>query len=56
MAQILIDIPDELAQQLAPFQGQFSEFFTRLIAAPFMRGTLAEDLGNILARWFQQKS
>jgi hypothetical protein len=37
MAQILIDIPDELAQQLAPFQGQFSELFTRLIAVPLLR-------------------
>jgi hypothetical protein len=40
MAQILIDIPDELAQQLAPFQGQFSELFTRLIAAPLLRQNL----------------
>ena len=32
MAQITIDIPDELAQRLAPFQSQFSDLFTRLIA------------------------
>jgi hypothetical protein len=32
MAQITIDIPDELAQRLAPFEGQFSDLFTRLIA------------------------
>jgi hypothetical protein len=32
MAQITIDIPDDLAQRLAPFQSQFSELFTRLIA------------------------
>jgi hypothetical protein len=44
MAQILIDIPDELAQQLAPFQGQFSELFTRLIAAPLLRPNLPVSL------------
>lgn len=32
MTQITIDIPDELAQRLAPFQNQFSELFTNLIA------------------------
>jgi arsenate reductase-like glutaredoxin family protein len=32
MAQITIDIPDDLAQSLAPFQSQFSDLFTRLIA------------------------
>ncbi len=32
MTQITIDIPDELAQRLAPFQGQFSDLFTSLIA------------------------
>jgi hypothetical protein len=32
MTQITIDIPDELAQRLAPFQSQFSELFTSLIA------------------------
>ncbi len=32
MTQITIDIPDELAQRLAPFQSQFSDLFTRLIA------------------------
>jgi hypothetical protein len=32
MAQITIDIPDDLAQRLAPFQSQFSDLFTRLIA------------------------
>ncbi len=44
MAQILIDIPDELAQQLAPFQGQFSELFTRLIATPLLRQNLPVSL------------
>ena len=32
MTQITIDIPDELAQRLAPFQSQFSGLFTSLIA------------------------
>jgi hypothetical protein len=32
MAQITIDIPDDLAQRLEPFQSQFSDLFTRLIA------------------------
>ncbi|PZO44299.1 MAG: hypothetical protein DCF17_04345 [Shackletoniella antarctica] len=36
MAQITIDIPDDLAQQLAPFQGQFSDLFTRLIATTLL--------------------
>ena len=36
MAQITIDIPDELAQQLAPYQSQFSELFTRLIATTLL--------------------
>jgi len=36
MAQITIDIPDDLAQQLAPFQSQFSSLFTRLIATTLL--------------------
>lgn len=36
MAQITIDIPDELAQQLAPFEGQLSDLFTRLVASPLL--------------------
>ncbi|PZU98118.1 MAG: hypothetical protein DCF32_20025 [Leptolyngbya sp.] len=36
MAQITIDIPDDLAQQLAPFQSQFSDLFTRLIATTLL--------------------
>jgi arsenate reductase-like glutaredoxin family protein len=32
MTQITIDIPDELAQRLAPFQSQFSDLFTSLVA------------------------
>lgn len=33
MVQITIDVPDELAQRLEPFQGQLSQIFTRLMAA-----------------------
>ena len=32
MAQLTIEIPDDLAQRLAPFQNQLSELFTYLIA------------------------
>ncbi|MBW4660818.1 MAG: hypothetical protein KME15_19255 [Drouetiella hepatica Uher 2000/2452] len=32
MAQLTIEIPDDLAQRLAPFNDQLSELFTRLIA------------------------
>jgi hypothetical protein len=32
MAQLTIEIPDDLAQRLAPFQHQLSELFARLIA------------------------
>ena len=31
MAQLTIDIPDELAQRLVPYQNQISEIFARLI-------------------------
>ena len=33
MVQITIDVPDELAQRLEPFQGQLSQIFMRLMAA-----------------------
>jgi hypothetical protein len=36
MAQITINIPDDLAQRLAPFQSQFSDLFTRLIATTLL--------------------
>jgi hypothetical protein len=41
MAQILIDIPDALAEQLTPFQSQFSELFTRLVATPLLGQSLS---------------
>ena len=52
MAQIAIDIPDDLAQKLIPFQNQLSELFTRLIATPLLsqpssaQSTAAPDLLN----------
>ena len=36
MAQLTIDIPDELAQKLAPFQNQLSEIFANLIATSLL--------------------
>jgi arsenate reductase-like glutaredoxin family protein len=45
MAQITIDIPDDLAQRLAPFQSQFSELFTRLIATRLLEQPTI-DLAN----------
>lgn len=50
MAQIMIDIPDDLAQRLAPFQSQFSDLFTRLIATTLLgskktEGELAPSAG-----------
>ena len=42
MAQIMIDIPDDLAQRLAPFQSQFSDLFTRLIATTLLGRTKTE--------------
>ena len=36
MAQLTIDIPDELAQRLAPYQNQISEIFARLINTSFL--------------------
>lgn len=37
MAQITIDIPDDLAQQLIPYQSQFSELFTQLVATTLLK-------------------
>ena len=50
MAQIAIDIPDDLAQKLIPFQNQLSELFTQLVATPLLnqpssgQSTVAPDL------------
>jgi hypothetical protein len=43
MAQITIDIPDDLAQRLAPFQSQFSDLFTRLIATTLLGQTTPDS-------------
>ncbi len=50
MAQITINIPDELAQQLAPFQSQFSDLFTRLIATAYLYEQLDTLLGFLKVR------
>jgi hypothetical protein len=44
MAQITIDIPDDLAQRLAPFQHQFSDLFTSLIATTLLGQTTPDAL------------
>ena len=44
MAQLTIEIPDDLAQRLAPFQHQLSELFTRLIATT-LPGEFSPGLG-----------
>lgn len=38
MAQITIEVPDEFAQSLEPFQGQLSELFTRFVSATLLNG------------------
>jgi hypothetical protein len=43
MTQITIDIPDELAQRLAPFQSQFSDLFTSLIATRLLGQSMIES-------------
>ncbi len=42
MAQITIDIPEDIAQRLAPFQSQFSDLFTRLIATTLLGQTTTD--------------
>ncbi len=46
MAQITIEIPDDLAQRLTPFQSQFSELFTRLIATTLLGQTASEQAAS----------
>jgi arsenate reductase-like glutaredoxin family protein len=43
MTQITIDIPDELAERLAPFQSQFSDLFTSLIATRLLGQSTIES-------------
>jgi hypothetical protein len=47
MAQITIDIPDDLAQRLAPFQSQFSDLFTRLIATTLLGQTTLDRTASV---------
>ncbi len=42
MAQITIDIPDDLAQKLGPYQSQFAELFTRLITTTLIRQPITD--------------
>jgi hypothetical protein len=44
MVQITIEVSDELAQRLEPFQGQLSQLFTRLISDT-LPGMTASELG-----------
>lgn len=44
MAHLTIEIPDDLAQRLAPFQNQLSELFTHLIATT-LPSELSPSLG-----------
>jgi len=39
MAEITIEVPDEFAQSLEPFQGQLSELFTRFVSAALLNST-----------------
>lgn len=43
MAQITIDIPDDLAQKLGPYQSQFAELFTRLITTTLIRQPITDS-------------
>jgi hypothetical protein len=43
MTQITIDIPDDLVQRLAPFQSQFSDLFTSLIATRLLGQSTIES-------------
>jgi arsenate reductase-like glutaredoxin family protein len=46
MTQITIDIPDDLAQRLAPFQSQFSDLFTRLIAPTLLEQSSISEIAS----------
>jgi hypothetical protein len=47
MAQITIDLPDDLAQRLASFQSQLADLFTRLIATPLLEQTTPKPPVNL---------
>lgn len=47
MAQITIDIPDDLAQQLGPYQNQFSDLFARLMSTLLLGPSSQEQSSSI---------
>jgi arsenate reductase-like glutaredoxin family protein len=54
MAQITIDIPDDLAQRLAPFQNQFSYLFTRLIATRLLEPPTTDSANPNTSSTYQE--
>ena len=54
MAQITIDIPDDLAQRLAPFQSQFSDLFTRLIATRLLEQPTIDPANPNISGTYQE--
>jgi arsenate reductase-like glutaredoxin family protein len=54
MAQITIDIPDDLAQRLAPFQNQFSDLFTRLIAPRLLEQPTTDPVNPSTSGTYQE--
>jgi hypothetical protein len=44
MAQLTIEIPDELAQRLAPYQNQISEIFANLVNTSSLLETITDKL------------
>jgi hypothetical protein len=54
MAQITIDIPDDLAQRLAPFQSQFSDLFTRLIATRLLEKPTIDPVNPTTSGTYQE--
>ncbi|GBO55041.1 hypothetical protein APA_3091 [Pseudanabaena sp. lw0831] len=44
MAQLTIEIPDELAQKLAPYQNQISEIFANLVNTSSLLETITDKL------------
>ena len=54
MAQITIDIPDDLAQRLAPFQSQFSDLFTCLIATRLLENPTIDPANQTTSGTYQE--
>lgn len=51
MAQITIEIPDELAQRLAPFESNLSELLAQLLTPIRSASTVPESLGGQNGRY-----